>query len=225
MSNDVWALPEHRRLADETFHGILRAVYAGELTTGSRLSVPALAERFGISRTPVREAIQRLVREGLATEEVNRGATLIDVSIDRLVHMYEIREVLEGMAARYAAERATDAEIADLGRTLARHHDAVDRDDDDAHFELDTLFHRQTRLAARNPELIEALDRIQAKVRLAMLTTVITRGKESAVAEHDEIFAALEDRDPSRAEQLARQHVEGRRIYLTTTYQTEPIVD
>lgn len=195
------------RLADEVHLRLREAIVSGELTADARLSVPALAEEFNVSRSPVREAIQQLVREGLAVEQVHRGAVVAHIELADLVRLYEVREVLEGLAARLAAERMTPYMLAQLQDAVAEHEAAVGGGDPLGHMDADARFHRLTHQAAANPELSAQMARLQAMVRMAMHTTSITAGQDLALREHQELLAALTAGDPDECERVARAHV------------------
>jgi DNA-binding GntR family transcriptional regulator len=195
------------RVADRVHQELRERIIAGDLPAGARLSVPALATQLGVSRSPVREAVVRLVHERLAREEPRRGAVVADVSLRSLISIYEVREVLEGLAARLAVENAGRRLIRTLEEVLTEHERAVERVDLTAASEADMAFHRLVREAADNPEVVRMLDEVQTQVRLAMRTTQVTRGPKLAVADHRAIFTAMEAGDPAAAEQAARAHI------------------
>lgn len=195
------------RVADRVHQELRDQIFAGELPAGTRLSVPALAARLGVSRSPVREAIVRLVHERLAREEPRRGAVVADVSVESLIAIYEVREVLEGLAARLAVENAGRRLIRSLEDVLGEHESAVSAVDLTGASEADMAFHRLIREAAGNPEVLRMLDDVQSQVRLAMRTTQVTGGPKPAVADHRAIFAAMAAGDPHAAEQAARAHI------------------
>ena len=201
------ALSPRRRVADGVYELLVRAVFDGALHRGSRLSVPELATRLGVSRTPVREAIQRLVREGLAVEEPHRGAVVATFDTRELIEIYELREVLEGLAARLAAARIDVPALEALRGALAEHRAAIGRGDTPAHFDLDLRFHRLVSETGGNANLAHALGLLQSKIRLAMLSTSVTAGPAQALADHEAILAAIESRAPDRAEAAARRHI------------------
>jgi DNA-binding GntR family transcriptional regulator len=195
------------RVTDRVHRELRDQIIAGELAAGARLSVPALATRFGVSRSPVREAIVRLVHERLAREEPRRGAVVADVSLRSLIAIYEVREVLEGLATRLAVENAGRRLVRTLQEVLGEHEHAVSRVDLTAVSEADLAFHRLIREAADNPELVRMLDDVQIQVRLAMRTTQVTRGPKLALADHRAIFTAMERGDSLAAEEAARAHI------------------
>ena len=201
-------LGDRQRVSDEV-HGVLRqGILTGELEPGTRLSVPTLAARFGLSRSPVRDAVLRLVREGLAEEVPYRGAIVRRLRPEEIIPLYEVREVLEGLAARLAAERATEDVVRDLRAAVSEHAAALAAGDLAEHFDADMRFHRLIREATGNAELVAALSPVQDRIRLAMLTTTsLTAGPARALEDHERILEAIEAGDPRRAEALARAHI------------------
>src|SRR5579875_1256952 len=93
------------RIADAVYERIRDAIFTGALPPDARLSVPALADRLGVSRSPVREAVMRLIHDRLAVEEPRRGAVIARIEPADLIHIYEVREALEGLAVSLAARR------------------------------------------------------------------------------------------------------------------------
>ncbi|MFC4563403.1 GntR family transcriptional regulator [Nocardiopsis mangrovi] len=195
------------RVADEVYERLREKIFTGELPPGARLSVPALAESLEVSRSPVRDAVLRLVQERLAREEPRRGAVVARVGIAELVAIYEIREVLEGLAARLAVENAGRKLVRALREALDEHEAALRTADLAASTEADLRFHRLIREAAANPEVIRVLDDVQAQVRLAMRSTTVTAGPRQAVDDHRAILTAIESGDAVAAEQAARAHI------------------
>ncbi len=195
------------RVTDRVHHELRERIFAGDFPAGARLSVPALAERLGVSRSPVREAIARLVHERLAREEPRRGAVVADVSAKALIAIYEVREVLEGLATRLAVENAGRRLIRTLEDVLQEHERAVSVVDPAAASEADMTFHRLIREAADNAEVVRMLDDVQTQVRLAMRTTQVTAGPKRAIADHRAIVTAMEAGDPAAAEAAARAHI------------------
>lgn len=207
LVNASGSLPERPRVADHVYARLRDALLSGQLPPGGRLSVPSIAEQFRVSRSPVREAVQRLVQEGLATEEPHRGAVVTQVRPDELIPLYEVREVLEGLAVRLAAERATGEERAAMQANLQQHVEAVERGDLQQHIVFDLRFHALTREAARNSELSASLDRVQSRIMIAMLSGDSATWPKQAIVEHRRILDAILAGNPDEAEAAARAHV------------------
>jgi len=195
------------RVADKVYETLQQAILNGALAPGARLSVPALAQQLGVSRSPVREAVQRLIQDQLAREQPQGGAVVASIGPADLVALYEVREVLEGRAAALAVRQRPPGLLDQLRTVLTEHEAAVAAADVDGHVLLDMRFHALIRDGSRNRHVQRMLGEIQMMVRLAMLTTTATAGPELAVRDHRRVLAALEAGDPDRAETAARQHI------------------
>ncbi|WP_051299420.1 GntR family transcriptional regulator [Arthrobacter castelli] len=196
-------------LVEQAYRVLRDEILGHQLLPGSRLSAPGVARRLNISRSPAREAIARIVSEGLAHSVPNRGAIVASIGADDLVHIYELREVLEGLAGRLAASRIDADRLVRLEEIWESHSAAVQAHDVDAHMALDADFHRSIREISGNARLMESLDRLQGEVRLAMATThLFGGGMEEALAEHRLIIDSLRSGDPEAAEETARKHIE-----------------
>jgi len=199
----------HReRIADMVYGVLRRAIVRHELAPGTHLSVPALTEQFGVSRTPVREAVQRIVREGLATEAPHRGAFVTEFKAPDLEPLYEVRQALEVLAARLAAKRAQPADVASLEAILRAQEQALGADDIERHVDSDIGFHAGMLAAARNPALAEMLDQVYGRIRSAMLARVSPTGPKQAFEDHRAILRAVADGDPDAAARAAQQHID-----------------
>lgn len=201
------AQPNRERIADWVYGALRRAIARHELKPGTHLSVPALAERFGVSRSPVREAVQRVVQEGLAMERPHRGAFVTEFSPPELEPLYEVRRSLEGLVARLAAERMTESELQDIDTILEEQERAIRRGDMESHIDRDISFHAAMLKAARNPVLQEMLGRLYGRIRSAMLGRASTTGPDLALKDHRAIFKAIAARDPDAADKAAQRHV------------------
>lgn len=185
-----------------------RLIRSGELPPGTHLRQVELAGRFGVSTTPVREALGRLAREGLVRHDVQRGVVVFQPTEADVLENYEIRGALEPLAAGLAAQAATDAELAALDGVVERMRAAGDRL---AYVALNREFHRVIHAATRRPrlfELIESLrDAFDAYVRYDAATRPDPAYFDRAHAEHEAIAAALRARDPERARRLMETHL------------------
>ena len=189
----------YRRLLDE--------IRNGALTPGARLREIELAERMGISRTPVREAIRQLEADGLVAHLPRQGATIRSLDHAEMVELYEMRAVLEGTAARLAARAASDIELAEL---VALNDDLAQAPAGTQAREINRIFHRTLIEAARNRFLIKAMSALQKTLLILGPTTLADPARaEAAVAEHSAVLKALLARDGAQAEAVMRAHVEG----------------
>ena len=146
-----------RSLAERAYELLVREITRLELAPGEVLADKTLTERFDIGRTPMREALQRLAREGLVVHVPNRGMFVSEISAASVQQIYEFRSLIDGHAARLAATRASAAEmddLTDLHRALV---DATERDDIDTYVVMDRLFHEVLAHAAQNVYLAEVI--------------------------------------------------------------------
>jgi DNA-binding GntR family transcriptional regulator len=195
-----------RPSASNAYDLLLAQIEDGGLPPGTRLREAELAERLQISRTPVREALKRLELQGLVVHEPHHGAIVATLDYGQVAELYLMREVLEGTAARLAAQHATEVEIAVLGEMVER-----DRAIAGQPLELartNRLFHRQVRDAARNRFLGQILENLRLSLALLANTTLAAPGRgPTSVEEHAAIVARIAARDPDGAESAARQHI------------------
>ena len=193
------------------FAQLRRSIIEGELAPGTRLGEVELARRYGVARGTVREAVTRLVGRGLASYRRHAGARVCDVSLDDLEQLYELRECLEGMACRLAAQRMSDGDIASLRRLLRAQERELSLRHDTAYLqgEHDLDFHCRLAAGSGNAKLERELDgELYDKLRLyrRQFGMVGPRARP-AYREHVQILDAIADRDPEMAEMLMRRHI------------------
>jgi len=202
-------------IADRVFDRVRLAIESGAMPTGSKISEPELARAYGISRGPLREAIARLESCGLVVRRANVGARVVSLSSAQLLEIYQVREALEGMAARLAAERITAPEVAELRALLERHGEQIERDDGHAYFQTqgDLDFHYRIVQASRNARLIDLLcDDLYYLMRVYRYQFGMqSRRAPRAYVEHEHIVEAIERGDAELAELLMRHHIRASR--------------
>ena len=192
--------------ADQAYEGLLAAIGAGRLKPGERIRETALAEQLGISRTPIREALQRLARDGLVQLDARNGARIAELSLQAIQELYDLREILEGSTARLAAQSASANDLQRLNAILER--EATQLDDPAALAKLNKLFHRTLCEAANNRYLMSAVGTFSTTLLLLGPTTLAAdqRAEESR-AEHCAIVEAVAAGDADKAERLMRGHI------------------
>jgi DNA-binding GntR family transcriptional regulator len=183
-------------------------IVRGALRPGERLDEQALAARFEVSRTPVREALQELAALGLARQQAHRGSFVADVTLEEVFGSYEVLAELEGLCARLAARRMTEGQKAELQRLHERMGSCLDAAGRSQYIELDAAFHETLVAGAHNPSLAEhirlCLQKI-APVRLGSMHSVADMA--TAHAEHGALVQAVLAGDPAQAEPLMVAHV------------------
>jgi len=189
----------------DAYELILDAIDTGLYRPGDRLVESDLADRFGVSRTPIREALQRLETQSLLTRD---GRSLIVASLDhnQLAELYVVRTELEGLAARLAARHAAPEEIRVLKDMVAEDHRLVD--DPVALSRANRRFHKQIHLASHNRYLVQQLDLVYRSMALLATTSLAVEGRgEDALAEHQAIVDAIERGDGDAAYATLRKHI------------------
>jgi len=186
-----------------------RAILDFQLKPGDRLIERELCEQSGVSRTSVREALRQLETEGFITNIPNKGPVVASVTVDEAKDIYEVRAVLEGLAARKCATLATDKEIAGLRKAIDAFRKAVRSKNPRDLIASKTLFYDQLMAGARNDALEAALRNLHGRVTLLRATSMSQPGRvDSSAAELETIVEAIASRDPDAAERASRQHVE-----------------
>lgn len=187
----------------------LRArILNGEIRPGERLREVELAEDLGLSRTPVREAIRRLEQDGIVEHAAHKGAVVRLLDQSSITELYTIREVLEGTAARLAAQHASETEIEALEEVLATQPPESDDLDAAEASRRNAIFHGAIGQAAHNRFLLSAMDGIASALTLLGPTTLAMKGRiDAARTEHQAILSAIAARDADAAEDAARAHI------------------
>jgi len=191
----------------DVVYGVLRrGILDGELAPGHRLRSAALATHPNASRTPVREALRKLETEGLVVASRN-GLVVRQLTEQDLTEIFYIREALEGMAARLAAENATPAELDELKAMFEDLETSAARGDIAGLRELTGEFHMLVCRASHNARLAQALQGLLDHARQAQSSTLYLPGRPAdALKEHRGLLRAIEKRDLDLAETVARQH-------------------
>jgi DNA-binding GntR family transcriptional regulator len=198
---------DSKSLTDQAHRALRELVLAGQFHPGQRLNESELAASLGISRGPIREAIQRLASEGLATMVPRRGAFIPEFTAERLKQLYEVREVIETAAARLAAQRRSEADIAMLRGIVTETARILESDTSVAYpMELDP--HQALLAITRNPYLVSTAADIQTKIQLARSISASRPPRaRAAFTEHSAIVSAVIDGDPDQAEHAMRAHL------------------
>jgi len=195
--------------ADKTFFQLRKEIVEGEIPSGSKLSETELSTKYSVSRAVIREAINRLESCHLVERKANVGARVVALTPEGLVELYQIREALEGMAARQAAKNMTDEEIADLTGLLNAHFQEVKSGDSYYQEAGDVDFHYRIILGSKNKHLIGMLtDGIYHLVRMYRVQLGMAGPRvTTAFDEHQHIVKAIANRDEELAELLMRRHI------------------
>jgi DNA-binding GntR family transcriptional regulator len=199
------SIPRAGSRGDFVYESLRDAISDGRIASGARVREEEVARSLGVSRTPVREALQRLQQRGILILGPGRGLMVAQLSHEQIIELYAMREILEGSAARFAARHATAAEIANLYDLQEQLRTA---EDDMLHITLNRRFHQAIYEAAHNRYLMQTLESLNDSFVLLRSSTfrLPHRGRNSD-EERRRIIEAIEKRDPELAEKAAREHI------------------
>ncbi|MAX33813.1 DNA-binding transcriptional regulator, GntR family [Onishia taeanensis] len=221
-SSSNLATPEVRTLAERVFNQLQTAIVRGDLAPGSKITEPGLSKAYGISRGPLREAMRRLETHRLIERVPHVGARVVKLSMKELIELFDVREALESMAARLAAEHMTADEIAGLREVLDVHERQADLRRGEAYFqrEGDLDFHYRIVQGSHNRMLMTILcDDLYYLVRLYRTQFSASGSRpQRAFVEHHRIVDAIEAGDAELSELLMRRHVSASRANVAERY-------
>lgn len=208
-------------LAESVYQNILAGIRDGDYHPGERIIEATVARNMQVSRTPVREAIRRLQSEGRVIIEPQRGAVVAELNRQEISELYVLRQRLEGIAARFAAQHASDAEIEVMEQILERSRDpAIDkRELNQINWELHfAIYH-----AAQNRFLLKSIDAIADAMALLRGARYIPDSRpEELYHEHKCIIDAIKNRDPDGAEIAAQEHIKNSfKVHLNSTTKSQ----
>jgi len=211
---------EHRTLADKVYGLVKIKIIQADLPPGARLNETRLAETFGVSTTPVREAIGRLETEGLVESIPYKGRFVADLSQAGIEAIYEVRAILEEGAVALACSRRTDSHLDAMQEAVRAYEVAIGEGDVDSGLQVDMSFHEELVRSSGNEVLVglyrQLADRIQA---LRRLDAGATR-RRKAYDDHEAILRALSERDSASASSIIRRHIVGGREHVLDLLET-----
>jgi len=200
--------PSNLSLGSRAYQELKRTILEGRVAPGEKLNEVELARALGISRTPVREAINRLGKEGLVEIFPQRGAFVVQFSEKDIFELFLIRENLEGLAARLAADRITDSSLARLECCVHGFKEPFSDKDIQRYAREDFRFHQSIVTLSDARRLIQLVSSLHDHIRIFRLTTRgVSDRMKSSLAEHRFIIEALRKKDPEESEERMRQHI------------------
>ena len=209
-------IEQYKPLRDIVFETLRKAILDGNLKPGERVMEVQLAEKLGVSRTPVREAIRKLELEGLLEMIPRKGAYVADISIKDVLNVLEVRASLEGLAASLAAERITEDEIESLRKSAEEFEQMNKNNDRDGMVQKDTEFHSVLLSAARNNKLLSIVESLSDYVqRFRVVYFTEYSDAKNIMDDHRAILDAINERDVEKANRVAQEHIENIGNYLS----------
>ena len=202
-------IQNHRPLREIVYEELKMQILTGKIVPGTRLMEVELAADMGVSRTPIREAIRKLEKEGLVTIEPRRGAYASQISVKDMVDILEVRQDMEGLAAYFASSRMTEEQMADLKRTSDSYNRAVAEGDMDSMIAYDTRFHRIIVESCNNNILVHMIEQLQELVlRFRYIYYDDFRRAENMPEENRQILEAIRDGRAEDARAAADIHID-----------------
>ena len=193
---------------DATYHRLKHDIMEGVYTPRQRLIETEIAPFLGVSRATLRAALLRLQHEGFVEIQPNRGAQVRAFSVEEATRILQVREALEGLAAEFAAEKATDAQLAVLHDIVVEMEKTLAADDLLGHLPLVGRFHQHIIEMAGNEFIDQFLSMLRAPLIRHQFRVILVPGrKDESLTEHREILTYLEQRDATGAEQAMRRHI------------------
>ena len=210
-------------LYQEVAERLRQRIFSHELPPGTWVDEQAIAAAYGISRTPLREALKVLASEGLVTLKPRRGCYVTEISERDLDEIFSVMALLEGQCAADSARKASEA---DFTRLRAIHDDlerAATARDIDGFFDANQAFHHEVQLIADNRWLTQAISDLRKVIRLSRHYSLFSEGRlEQSLAEHRTILDTLVRRDVAGAERTMREHISSGRRALAKIARREP---
>lgn len=215
-------MPHSQTLQERTYLTLRTSILSGQFKLGDRLTEGKLAKLLQVSRTPIREAIRRLQQEQLLTSDSPDGVTIVEISLDSAIHLYDCRIALEQLAVAGACRHATPDQIKALEQNLLNSEAALKPPVksrqwsvlDEAQHELKQLalnyeFHRLIAESSQNPWLISLLDQLSSQIKLLRLQILqVPLDSEAIQLEHETLFQAIQNREIETARQSIKAHLE-----------------
>ena len=202
-------IQNHKPLREMVYEELKMQILKGSIIPGTRMMEVELAEEMGVSRTPIREAIRKLEKEGLVTIEPRRGAYASMISTEDMVEILEVRQDLEGLAAYFAADRMEKSQMEELRQVSNSYNEAVKEGNMEAMIKHDTRFHHIIVESCRNKILVQMIEQLQELVlRFRHIYYDNFKRAENMPEEHEAIVAAIAEGDADKARAAADIHIE-----------------
>ena len=211
-----------QNLHESTFQKLRSLLVEGKIAPGSKLNERELAESLNVSRTPIREAIRRLAADGLVELIANRGAIAVELSLEDVIHTFDVIADLEGFSGELAANNISAATLSELEALQYEMLASYARRDLSSYYKLNLRIHHLINQAANNPVLSRLFSQVNARIEALRFRSNQDGVKwEKAVEEHQEMLEALKARDSKRMRKIMMQHVMNKRDVVVQLLKVE----
>ncbi len=206
-------------LSDTVFQKLEERILSGVYKDGENLTEVKISQELGVSRTPVREALKQLAKDGLIEIVPNKGAVVVPFSEKDITDIYEIRMKIEGLASRKTAIQITDEQIKELREVVDLQEFYASRLSEENIKKLDSVFHQKIYEFTGSKIYEQILSILHHKIKMFRKTSMASNGRAAtAVQEHREIFEAIANHNPDLTEKLVIEHITNARDNLTKTF-------
>ena len=217
--------PNSQNLHEATFQKLRSLLVEGKIAPGSKLDERELAARLNVSRTPIRQAIRRLAADGLVELIANRGAIAVQLSLEDVIHTFDVIADLEGFSGELAANNISDATLSELEALQYEMMASYARRDLSSYYKLNLRIHHLINQAANNPVLSRLFTQVNARIEALRFRSNQDGVKwEKAVEEHQEMLDALKARDAARMRKIMIQHVQNKRDVVVQLLKSETAI-
>lgn len=208
-------LNDYKPLREIIFTTLREAIIMGELKPGERLMEVQLAQKMGVSRTPVREAIRKLELEGFVSMIPRKGAHVAKLSVKDIMDVLEVRASLDGLATSLAAERIAENELKELKHIQGQFDNYVEKDNLQGVIKKDVEFHDVIYKASKNDKLIQISNNLREQVyRFRVIYLKDFSSTKEVIREHMEIYQAIDNKDPGAAREAAENHIKNQELMI-----------
>lgn len=219
-------LNDYKPLRDVIFNTLREAIIVGELKPGERLMEVQLAEKMGVSRTPVREAIRKLELEGLVEMLPRKGAHIADLSVKDIMDVLEVRATLDGLASSLSASRISEDEIKELRHVHSQFINYVEKENLQGSIKKDVEFHDIIYRSSRNDKLIQISNNLREQIqRFRVIYIKDYSSTRELIKEHNEIMDAITARNSDAAMKSAQTHIKKQEEAITKSVRKNRILD
>ncbi|MBS3787121.1 GntR family transcriptional regulator [Candidatus Bipolaricaulota bacterium] len=216
---DLLSLESYPNKTDRVYDILLKNITKRNFSPGAKLGEQYLADELGVSKTPVREALSRLERENLVDIYPNRGAYVVEIAQEDIIEIYDLREVLEGLAARQTAEKIDRSGINRFRELINSMEESLNKEDLEEYADHDSKFHSLLGRISENSRLQNVVQNLRYQARILMASSVQIPGRaEKSLRDHKEIFKFLEAGAGSKAEQKVRKHTRDTKEVVLENY-------
>jgi DNA-binding GntR family transcriptional regulator len=201
-------LNDYKPLREIIFNTLREAIIVGELKPGERLMEVQLADKMGVSRTPVREAIRKLELEGLVNMLPRKGAHVAELSMKDIMDVLEVRASLDGLATRLSTERITDEELKELKHVFVQFSNYIEKENLNGSIKKDVEFHDIIYRSSHNDKLIQISNNLREQVqRFRVIYLKDYSNQKELIKEHQDIYEAIFNKTPEIAQNMAQMHI------------------